>query len=132
MNDLIPGRVDAMFANLPGAIGQVRSGTIRALGVTSATRSPAAPDLPTIGETVPGYEVFSWWGVYLPAKTPDEIIRKVNADTAAALAHPSVAQRYDSIGAPIVTTTPAEAAALLQSEIKKWGPIVKDAGIQPE
>lgn len=132
MNDLIPGRVDAMFSNLPGVLPQVQSGTVRGLAVTSAKRSPAAPDIPTIGESVPGYEVSVWWALLVPAKTPTEIVMKVHDDTVAALAHPSVKQRYEATGAPIISSTPTELAALLKSEMQKWGPIVKAAGIKPE
>jgi len=132
MNDLIPGRVDTMFTNLPGVISQLLSGTIRGLAVTSAKRSPALPDIPTVGETVPGFEVSGWWGLFVPAKTPSEIIAKIHSDAVAALEHPSVKQRYDAIGAPVMTSTPAELAARLALETEKWGPIVKEAGIKPE
>ncbi len=132
MNDLIPGRVDAMFSNLPGVISQHQSRTIRGLAVTSAKRSPAAPELPTIGETVPGYEVSGWWALFVQAKTPNDIVNKIHSDAIAALGHPSVRERYEAIGAPVTTSTPAELAALLASETEKWGPIVKEAGIKPE
>jgi tripartite-type tricarboxylate transporter receptor subunit TctC len=132
MNDLIPGRVDAMFSNLPGVLPQVQNGTVRGLAVTSANRSSVAPDIPAIAETVPGFEVAPWWALFVPAKTPAEIVTKIHADTVAALAHPSVRQRYDAIGVPVITSTPAELAALLASEIQKWGPIIKAAGIKAE
>ncbi len=132
MNDLIPGRVDAMFSNLPCVISQHQSRTIRGLAVTSAKRSPAAPELPTIGETVPGYEVSGWWALFVQAKTPNDIVNKIHSDATAALGHPSVRERYEAIGAPVTTSTPAELAALLASETEKWGPIVKEAGIKPE
>src|SRR5499427_5318870 len=122
MNDLIPGRVDAMFSNLPGVFPQVQSGTIRGLAVTSAKRSPAVPDIPTIGETVPGYEVTTWWGLFAPARTPAEIVARIHDDALAALAHPSVKQRYEAIGAPVTASTPAELGVLLASDIRKWGP----------
>src|SRR5262249_35817325 len=129
MNDLIPGRVDAMFSNLPGVLPQVQSGTIRGLAVTTAKRSPAAPDIPTIGETVPGYEVSAWWGLFVQAKTPDEIVMKIHADAVTALTHPSVKERYEAIGAPIAPSTRTELARLLASETEKWGPIIREAGI---
>lgn len=132
MSDLIPGRVDAMFSNLPGVLPQVRSGAVRGLAVTSAERSPAAPDIPAIGETVPGYEVTSWWGVFAPSRTPAEIVAQLHAAVAVALAHPQVQQRFEAIGAPAVSSTPAELAALLAADIRKWTPIVKEAGIRPE
>jgi tripartite-type tricarboxylate transporter receptor subunit TctC len=132
MNDLIPSRVDAMFSNLPGVLPQVRSGTVRGLAVTSAKRSLAAPDIPAISESVPGYEVSGWWALFVPAKTSTEIVMKIHDDTVAALAHPSVKQRYEATGAPIISSSPVELAALLKSEMQKWGPIVKAAGIKPE
>jgi tripartite-type tricarboxylate transporter receptor subunit TctC len=132
MNDLIPGRVDAMFSNLPGVLPQVQSGTIRGLAVTSAKRSPAAPDIPTIGETMPGYDVTGWWGLFVQGKTPGEIIMKIHADAVAALAHPSIKQRYEAIGAPVTPSSPTELAALLASDTEKWRPIVIEAGIKPE
>src|SRR6266851_1020535 len=92
----------------------------------------SAPDIPTIGESVPGYEVSTWWALFAPAKTPAEIVTKINADALAALAHPSVKQRYEAIGAPVTGSTPAELAVLLASDMQKWGPIVKEAGIKAE
>ena len=87
MNDLMPGRVSAMFSNLPGVIPQILGKSVRGLAVTSRRRVAAVPDIPTIGETVPGYEVESWWGLFAPAATPPAIIEKLHADTVAALAH---------------------------------------------
>jgi tripartite-type tricarboxylate transporter receptor subunit TctC len=132
MNDLLPGRVSVMFSNLPGVMPQVQSKTVRGLGITSARRIAAAPDIPTIGETVPGYEVATWWGVFAPARTPADVIEKVHADTVAALGHESVKTRYEALGAPPSPSTPAELAALLRADAEKWAPIVKDAGIKPE
>jgi tripartite-type tricarboxylate transporter receptor subunit TctC len=132
MNDLLPGRVSVMFSNLPGVMPQIQSKTVRGLGITSARRIAAAPDIPTIGETVPGYEVATWWGVFAPARTPADVIEKVHADTVAALGHESVKSRYEALGAPPSPSTPAELAALLRADAEKWAPIVKDAGIKPE
>jgi len=81
MNDLLPGRVSVMFSNLPGVMPQVQSKTVRGLGITAAKRIAAAPDIPTIGETVPGYEVATWWGMFAPARTPADVIEKIRADT---------------------------------------------------
>jgi len=132
MNDLIPGRVDAMFSNLPGVLPQVQSGTVRGLAVTSAKRSPAAPEIPTIAETVPGYEVSAWWGLFVPVKTAADILVKIHADAVAALTHASVKQRYAAIGAPVTVSTPSELANLVALETEKWGPIIKEAGIKAE
>jgi tripartite-type tricarboxylate transporter receptor subunit TctC len=132
MNDLIPGRVDAMFSNLQGVLPQHRNGTIRGIAVTSAKRAAVAPDIPAIGETVPGYDVSGWWGLFVQAKTPEDIVARIHTDAVAALEHPSVKDRYETIGAPVVTSTAAELGARLASETAKWGPIVKAAGIKPE
>jgi tripartite-type tricarboxylate transporter receptor subunit TctC len=133
LNDLIPGRVDAMFATMPSALAQVQSRTVRALGMASATRSPFAPDIPTIAESgVPGFDVSDGYGLFLPPKTPVEIARKVHADTIAALAHPPVEQRLGEIAASVVTSTPAELAALLKAQMETWGLIIKELGIKPD
>jgi tripartite-type tricarboxylate transporter receptor subunit TctC len=133
LNDLIPGRVDVYFGNLPGQLPQVRSGTLRGLAVTSATRSPFAPQIPTIAESgLPGYDVTSWYALYMPAKTPPEIVKKAHDDAVAALTHASVKQKIEELGATVAPSTPAELAAHLQSELKKWGPIIKAAGIKGE
>jgi tripartite-type tricarboxylate transporter receptor subunit TctC len=132
MNDLIPGRVDLMFSNLPGVLGQHQSGVIRGIAVTTAKRSPAAPEIPAIGETVPGYDVAGWWGVFVRTTTPNDIVAKIHADVVAALGHPTVKERYDAVGIPVTTSTPPELAAVLATETEKWAPIIKDAGIKPE
>jgi tripartite-type tricarboxylate transporter receptor subunit TctC len=133
LNDVIPGRVDVYFGTMPSTLPLVRSGQLRALAVTSATRSPFAPDLPTIAEAgLPGYEVSAWYGLYFPAKTAAEIVRKTHDDTVAALAHPLVQQRLAEIASVAESSTPAELAALLKSEMEQWGPLIKAAGIKGE
>jgi tripartite-type tricarboxylate transporter receptor subunit TctC len=132
MNDLIPGRVDTMFSNLPGVLSQHQNKTIRGIAVTSATRSPAAPDIPAIAESIPGFDVSPWWGLFVQAKTPNEIVARILADAVAALQHPSVRERYEAIGAPVTVSTPAELAARLTAETEMWGPIIKDANIKGE
>ena len=133
INDLLPGRVDVSFDNMPSIIGHVRAGAVRALAVTTKERVPVVPDLPTIAEAgVPGFDVSSWFGFFVPVKTPQEIIAKLNADTNAALAHASVKPRFDDLGATPRGTTPGELAAFLKSEIDKWGPVIRDARIRVE
>jgi tripartite-type tricarboxylate transporter receptor subunit TctC len=133
INDLLPGRVDVSFDNMPSIIGHVRAGAVRALAVTTKERVPVVPDLPTIAEAgVPGFDVSSWFGFFVPVKTPQEIIAKLNADTNAALAHPSVKSRFDDLGATPRGTTPDQLAAFLKSEIDKWGPVIRDARIRVE
>lgn len=132
MNDLIPGRVDVMFSNLPGVLPQVRGGAVRGLAVTSAKRSPAAPDIPTIGETVPGFEVSAWWGLFVPAGTPPEIIARINSATRTAVVHPFVKSKLEEIGAPPEPSTPEELATLLKVDMEKWRPIIRELGIKME
>jgi len=133
INDLLPGRVDVSFDNMPSIIGHVRAGAVRALAVTTKERVPVVPDLPTIAEAgVPGFDVSSWFGFFVPVRTPQEIIAKLNADTNAALAHASVKPRFDDLGATPRGTTPGELAAFLKSEIDKWGPVIRDARIRVE
>jgi tripartite-type tricarboxylate transporter receptor subunit TctC len=132
INDLIPGRVDVSFDNMPSIISHVKANAVRALAVTTRERVPVVPDIPTIAETVPGFDVSSWFGFFVPAKTPPEIIAKLNADTNAALAHPPVKQRFDDLGATPKGSTPAQLAAFLKSEIDKWGPVIRDARIRVE
>jgi tripartite-type tricarboxylate transporter receptor subunit TctC len=133
INDLLPGRVDVSFDNMPSIIGHVRAGAVRALAVTTKERVAVVPDLPTIAEAgVPGFDVSSWFGFFVPVKTPEEIIAKLNADTNAALAHASVKSRFDDLGATPRGTTPGQLAAFLKSEIDKWGPVIRDARIRVE
>jgi tripartite-type tricarboxylate transporter receptor subunit TctC len=133
LNDLIPGRVDVMFATLPSVLPHVKGATLRGLAVTSGTRIPFAADYPTIAESgVPGFDVSSWYGLFVPAKTPAEIVGKLHGLTVAALEQPAVKKRYEELGAAVKTSTSAELAAHLKAEIAKWAPIIKDANIKPE
>jgi len=133
INDLIPGRVDAMFATTPSARALVDSGAIRALAVTSAMRSPFLPDIPSIAESgVPGFDVSSWYALFLPPKTPAEIVGKVYIDAVAAIADPQTKQRFADIGTIAGSSTPAQLTALLKSELDKWGPVIKELGIKPD
>jgi tripartite-type tricarboxylate transporter receptor subunit TctC len=128
-NDLIPGRVDLQFAS-GVALELIKSGQVRGLGVSSAKRNPAAPQLPTVAETVPGFEVSSFYGLFLPARTPADIIGKISADTVASLAEPAVKGRLEQLGYSVMGSTPEGLAGHLQAEIDKWGPVIKAAGIR--
>ena len=132
INDLIPGRVDTIFDNMPSIIPHVRNGNVRGLAVTTKDRVPVVPEIPTIGETVPGFDVVSWFAFWLPARTPPDIVAKLNADTNAALVFPSVKSRFEDLGAVPKGSTQAELAAFLQSEIAKWGPVIQTAQIKVE
>ncbi|MBR1121625.1 tripartite tricarboxylate transporter substrate binding protein [Bradyrhizobium lablabi] len=132
INDLIPGRVDVIFDNVPSIIAHVRANHLRGLAVSTTERVAIVPDMPTIAETVPGFDVFSWFGFFVPVKTPPEVIAKLNADTNAALVFPAVKSRFEELGAVPKGSTPAELAAFLQSEIAKWGPVISEARIKLE
>ena len=132
LNDLIPGRVDAIFANFPSTLPLVQHGTLRGLAVTTAKRQPEVPDLPAIAEFVPGYDVSSWFALFVSAKTPRDIIAKLNADAIAALNYPAVKERYAQLGATVVGSTPAELGAHLKAEMERWEPIIKAAGIKAD
>jgi tripartite-type tricarboxylate transporter receptor subunit TctC len=132
ITDLIPGRVDAIFDNLPSIINHVRNGSVRGLAVTTRERVAVVPDIPTIGETVAGFDVVSWFAFFVPVKTPADIVAKINADTNAALVDPSVKSRFEELGAVPKGSTQAELAAFLKSETDKWGPVIRDAQIKLE
>src|SRR4051812_13261863 len=132
LNDLLPGRVDAIFANFPSTLPYVQQGQLRGLAVTTARRQAQVPDLPAIAEFVPGYDVSSWFALFVAAKTPGEIVAKLNADATAALHHPQVQQRYAQLGATVVASTPSELAVHLKAEMDRWGPIIKAAGIKAD
>src|SRR3954468_24834491 len=131
INDLIPGRVNVIFDNMPSILQHVKGGSLRALAVTTKERVSVTPEIPTIAESgVAGFDVFSWFGFFVPAKTPEDIIAKINADTRDALVYPQVKTRFEELGADPKGSTPAELAAFLQSEIDKWGPVIRDAQIR--
>jgi tripartite-type tricarboxylate transporter receptor subunit TctC len=133
LNDLIPGRIDVMFATLPSVLPQIQGGTIRPLAVTSAARVPFAANLPTIAESgVPGFDVTEWHALFMPAKTPGEIIKKVHSDTVEALASPSVKQKFEELAIAGVNSTPEELSLFLRSEMEKWSLVIKEANINPE
>ena len=131
INDLIPGRVDVIFDNMPSILQHVKGGQLRGLAVTTRERVAATPEIPTIAESgVPGFDVFSWFGFFVPVKTPQDVIARINADTNAALAYAPVKSRFEELGATPKGSTPAELAAFLQSEIDKWGPVIREAQIR--
>jgi tripartite-type tricarboxylate transporter receptor subunit TctC len=133
INDLIPGRVDVIFDNMPSILSHVKAGTLRGLAVTTRERVAVVPDIPTIAESgVPGFDVFSWFGFFVPARTPQDVVARINADTNAALAYAPVKSRFEELGAVPKGSTQAELAAFLQSEIAKWGPVIREAKIRVE
>jgi tripartite-type tricarboxylate transporter receptor subunit TctC len=130
--DLIAGQVHVLFDNLPSSVGHIRAGSIRALAVTSAEREPSFPDLPTVGETVPGYEATAWFGIGMPKDTPREIIDKVNAEVNRALADPKMREKLAALGGKPIAGTPEDFGKVIAAETEKWAPIVKASGAKVE
>jgi tripartite-type tricarboxylate transporter receptor subunit TctC len=130
--DLIAGQVQVVFSPLPSTIGFIKAGTLRPLAVTTATRSDALPDIPTIGETVPGYEASSWQGVGAPKNTSAEIIDKLNGEINVVLADPKMKERLAELGGTVLAGTPAEFGKLIADETEKWARVIKSANIKPE
>jgi len=131
--DLLGGRVTMMFDNMPSSLPLVREGKLRALGVTSATRSAAAPDIPTLAESgLPGFEAVSWFAMFAPANTPKPIIDKLQAEVSRIIKAPEITKRLLELGLDPVGGTPAELAKYQKSEITKWAKVVKDSGATVE
>jgi tripartite-type tricarboxylate transporter receptor subunit TctC len=127
--DTMAGRVDLQIGGT-AMLEQVRGGQVRGLAVTTAQRSSAAPELPTVAETgVPGFDVAGWYALFVPAKTPSAIVDKIHIDTVTALGDPVVKAKLEQVGMVVSSSTSEELAALLQSEIEKWGAVIKDAKI---
>ena len=128
--DLIAGNVDIMFDNIPSAINFIKAGRLKALAVTSAKRSPALPDLPTVAEAanLPGYEATSWFGILVPANTPPDLVRLINTEAVRAINSPAVREKYAAMGAEPVGNTPEQFANFIKSEIAKWTRVVKESG----
>jgi tripartite-type tricarboxylate transporter receptor subunit TctC len=131
--DLLGGRVTMMFDNMPSSLPLVKEGKLRALGVTSLQRSPAAPEIPTIAEQgLPGFEAVSWFALFAPAGTPRPLVDRLQAEVKKILTAPDIAKRLAEIGLDPVASTPDELAAFQRSEIAKWAKVVKDSGAKPE
>jgi len=130
--DLLGGQVHAMFVDMPSSIEHIKAGRLRALAVTTATRSEALPDRPTVGDFVPGYEASTWWGLGAPKNTPADIIDRLNREINAGLADPKIKARLADLGGTILSGSPADFGRLMTDETEKWGKVVKFAGIKPE
>jgi tripartite-type tricarboxylate transporter receptor subunit TctC len=132
ITNMLSGQVQVFFDNLPSSIEYIKAGKLRALAVTTTSRSDALPDLPTVGEFVPGYEASPSWGVGVPKNTPAEIIDKLNKEINAGLADPKMKARIADLGATVLAGTPAEFGKLIADETEKWGKVVKFAGIKAD
>jgi tripartite-type tricarboxylate transporter receptor subunit TctC len=128
--DLLGGQVHVMFGPLPEAIGYIKAGKLRALAITSATRSAILPDLPTVSEFVPGYEASTWYGIAAPRNTPAEIVNTLNSEINAGLAGPEINARLAELGGVPIPMTPAEFGRLVADETEKWGKVIRAANIK--
>jgi tripartite-type tricarboxylate transporter receptor subunit TctC len=132
VTDLLGGQVQVMFDNVPNVIGHVKAGKLRALGVSGTTRARQAPEVPTVAESVPGYEVSVWFGLAAPAGTPPEVIRRIHADAVKVLNMPDVRERFQAQGVEARTSTPEQFADYIRSQKAMWARVAQEAGIQPE
>jgi tripartite-type tricarboxylate transporter receptor subunit TctC len=130
--DLLGGQVQVMFEGITSSIEYVKAGKLRALAVTSATRSAALPDIPTLGEFVPGYEARGWFGLGAPKNTPAEIIDTLNRKINAGLADPTMKARIADLGGTPMSMTPAEFGKFIADETEKWGKVIRAANIKPD
>jgi tripartite-type tricarboxylate transporter receptor subunit TctC len=130
--DLLGGQVQVYFTGASNVVEYVKAGRLRALAVTTATRSEALPDIPTVGDFVPGYEAGTWYGVGAPRNTPAAIVDKLNREINAALANPKVKARLAELGASVRMTSPAEFGKLITEHTEKWAKVIRAANIKPE
>jgi tripartite-type tricarboxylate transporter receptor subunit TctC len=131
INDLLAGQIPLMFANLSAVMGNIKAGTLRALAVTSAQRSPSAPDIPTVAESaLPGFASETWFGIVAPAGTPHDILVKLSAAARQAASRADTKQRYTELGMTTRSSTPEEFDAYIKSEIAKWSKVIQDANVQ--
>ena len=128
MTDLLAGHVSMAFDTMPSAMPQVRAGKIKALGISSARRNPAVPDVPAIAETVPGYDLVTWYGLFAPRGTPSAIVDRINAEVGRALASPDVQEKFKAAGLDASWSTPAEFAALVRAEVPRMRRLIEQAG----
>ncbi len=131
-SDLMTGRVHVLFDNLPSSIEFIRADKLRALAVTTTTRSDALPDIPTVGEFIAGYEASAWYGIGVPRRTPVEIINKLNTEVNAVLGDPKLRARIAELGAMVLSGSPADFGKLIADETEKWGKVIRAANIKAE
>jgi tripartite-type tricarboxylate transporter receptor subunit TctC len=132
VNDLLGGQVQVYFASTPASIEYIKAGRLRALSLTTATRSEALPDIPTVGEFVPGYEATVWYGIGAPRATPAEIVDRLNKEINAALADPRMKARIVDLGGDVLALSPADFGRLIADETEKWGKVIRAANIKLE
>jgi tripartite-type tricarboxylate transporter receptor subunit TctC len=130
--DLIAGTVHVLFDNLPSSIGHIKGGKLRALAVTSEGREPSLPGVPTVAETVPGYEATAWFGIGMPKGTPKDVIDKVNAEVNRALSDPKMLERLAELGGKPMKGTPEDFGKVIKAETEKWAKVVTASGAKVE
>ncbi len=130
--DMISGTVQVMFDNMPSSLPHIQAGKLRALAVTTAQRSAALPDVPTVAETVPGYEASAFFGMSAPKGTPAEIVEKLNKEINAALADSGIKQRLAELGGILMPGTPAQFGQVIAEETEKWAKVIKTGGVTLE
>jgi tripartite-type tricarboxylate transporter receptor subunit TctC len=132
LTDLIGGQVQVMFGSIPPSVEHIRAGKLRALAVTTATRSEALPDIPTVSDFVPGYEASAWYGIGAPRNAPAEVVDKLNKEINAALADTKMNARLADLGGTVLPGSPAEFGKLIADETEKWAKVVKFSGAKAE
>src|SRR5262249_1195182 len=132
LTDLLAGQVQVYFVTTVASIEYIRAGRLRALAVTTATRSEALPDIPTVGEFLPDYEASSWYGVGAPKATPAKIVEKLNKEINAGLADPNMKTRLADLGGTVLAASPADFGTLIAEETEKWGKVVRFTGIKAD
>ena len=132
VTDLIGGQMQVMFGVMPTSIEQIKAGKLRPLAVTTDTRSPLLPEVPTLGDFLPGYEASTWNGIGVPKNTPSSIVARLNKEINAALADPKTAERLRDLGGTLIPGTPDDLAKLIAAETDKWAKVIKFANIKPE
>jgi tripartite-type tricarboxylate transporter receptor subunit TctC len=132
INDLLGGQIPMSFNNGPESVGQIEAGTVRALAVTTAARASFLPGVPSMAETVPGYDTEVWWGLLGPAGMPRDVVEKISNDFVAALSTEAVKERLVKLGAAPIGSSPQKFDAKIRADYKKWGPIIEAAGMKAE
>jgi tripartite-type tricarboxylate transporter receptor subunit TctC len=132
ITDVLGGQISFTFADMANALSQIKGGKLRGIAVTSQKRSGLAPDVPSIAEELPGYELIAWFALVAPTNTPAAVVSRLNDATLKALAKPEAKTRFDSLGTEVAPLSPADLGKFIQAEIAKWARMAKEAGIQPE
>jgi tripartite-type tricarboxylate transporter receptor subunit TctC len=132
ITDLLAGQVQAAIDALPNSLPHIQRGAVRALALLPTTRAPVLPDLPTIGETLPGFDVSTWSGIGVPRGTPPEIVERLNREINAGLANPEIKAQFAAVGGTPIVLSPTEFGKLIAGDTEKWAKVVKTSGVRPE